>query len=152
MRVAAEPLEKPRHLLMHHRVARDAIIKVRLLRDGGQFAIEQEIAGLQKIAVLGDLLNGIAAIQQDAGVAVNVGDFRFRAGGRGKAGIIGEHAALRVELADIDDGRPDRAQLDRHFDAFIAIFQHCRTYDHSRSPLAPRMRQLSKFNCAVQQR
>ena len=34
MRVAAEALEEPAHLLMNHRVAGDAIVKVGLLRVG----------------------------------------------------------------------------------------------------------------------
>ena len=78
MRVAAEALEEAGHLLMHHGVARDAIVEIRLLRAGRQFAIKQKVAGLQKIAVLGELLNGIAAIEQNPFVAVDKSDFRLR--------------------------------------------------------------------------
>ena len=121
MRVAAETLEEPRHLLVHHRVAGHAIVEIGLLRGGRQLAVEQEVAGLQEIAVLGELVDRIAAIEQHALVAVDVGDLRFRARRRGEAGIEGEHAGLAVELADIDHRRPDRAGLDGQLDGFVAV-------------------------------
>ena len=120
MRVAPEAVEEARHLLVHHRVARDAIVEIGLLRGGRQFAVEQEIAGLEEIAVLGELVDRVAAIEQHALVAVDIGDLRFRARRRGEARIEGEHAGLAVELADIDDRGPDRAGLDRQFDRFVA--------------------------------
>ena len=48
-------------------------------------------------------------MEQDALVAVDIGDRALAAGGRGEAGIVGEHAGLGVELADVDDVRADRA-------------------------------------------
>ena len=71
MRVAAEALIEPRHLLVDHGVAGDRAVEIRLLRRGRQLAIEQEIAGLQEVAVLGELLDRIAAIEQNAFVAVD---------------------------------------------------------------------------------
>ena len=78
MRVAAEALEEPRHLLVHHGVARDAIVEIGLLRGGRQLAVEQQVAGLEEVAVLGELLDRIAAIEQHALVAVDIGDLRTR--------------------------------------------------------------------------
>ncbi len=120
MRVAAETLKEARHLLMHHRVARDSIIEIVPLRGGRQFAEEQEIAGLDEIAVFGELFDRIAAIEQDAFVAVDIGDGGFAARRRGEAGIIGEEPGLAVELADVDDRRADRAVLDRQSETFVA--------------------------------
>ena len=113
MRVAPKALIETAHLLVHHRVEGDTIVEVGLLRGGRKFAVEQEIAGLQEIAVLGQLLDRIAAIKQDALVAVDIGDLRLAAAGRGVAGIVGEHPGLGVELADIDDGGTDRSLVDR---------------------------------------
>ena len=79
MRVAAEAGEEARHLLVHHRVARHAIVEIVLLRLGRQFAVEQEIADLEEVAVLGELVDRIAAVQQNAFVAVDEGDLRFAA-------------------------------------------------------------------------
>ena len=120
MRVAPETLEEPAHLLVHHGVARDAVVEVGLLRGGRQLAIEQQVAGLQEIAVLGELLDRVAAIEQDALVAVDIGDLRFAACGRGKAGVVGEHARLGVELADVDDRRTDGPIVDRERPVLVA--------------------------------
>ena len=108
MRVAAEAVEEPRHLLVDHGVAADPVVEFRLLRRGRQLAVEQHVAGLEEVAVFGELVDRIAAIEQHAGVAVDVGDLRFRARRRGEARIEGEHAGLAVELADVDHRRADR--------------------------------------------
>ena len=120
MRVAAEALEEPAHLLVHHGVAGDAVVEIGLLGRGRQFAVEQQVAGLEEVAVLGELLDRIAAIEQDALVAVDIGDLGFAARGRGEARIVGEHAGLAVELADVDDARADRAGYDRQIDSLVA--------------------------------
>ena len=78
MGVATEALEEPAHLLVHHRVAGHDVIELGLLGGGRQFAVEQEIAGLQEVAVLGQLLDRVAAVQQHAFVAVDIGDLRTR--------------------------------------------------------------------------
>ena len=79
MRVAPEALEEPAHLLVHHRVVGDAVVEIGLLGGGRQFAVEQQIAGLEEIAVLGQLLDRIAAIEQNAFVAVDIGDLGLAA-------------------------------------------------------------------------
>ena len=56
--------------------------------------------------MLGELLDRVAAIEQHALVAVDIGDLGFAARRRGEAGVVGEHAGLGVELADIDDVGP----------------------------------------------
>ncbi len=78
MRVAAEALEEAAHLLVHHRVAGHAIVEVGFLRGGRQFAVQQQIAGLEEVAVFGELFDRVAAIEQDAFVAVDVGDLGSR--------------------------------------------------------------------------
>ena len=57
---------------------------------GRQFAVKQQIAGLEEVAMLGQLLDRIAAIEQNALVAIDIGDLRFAARGRGEARIVGE--------------------------------------------------------------
>jgi hypothetical protein len=44
-------------------VVGDTIVEVGLLRGGGKLAVEQEITGLEKVAVLGQLFDRIAAIE-----------------------------------------------------------------------------------------
>ena len=120
MSVAPETVEEAVHLVVHHGMARDAIVELGLLRGGRQLAIEQQVAGLEEVAVLGKLIDGIAPVEEHALVAVDIGDLRFRARGRGEPRIVGEHAGLGVELANIDDRRPDRALPDGQFDGFSA--------------------------------
>ena len=55
MRVAAEALEEPAHLLVHHGVMDHAVVEVGLLRRGRQLAVEQEVAGFEEVAVLGQI-------------------------------------------------------------------------------------------------
>ena len=93
VRVAPEALEEAAHLLMDHRVAVHAIVEVLLLRLGRQFAVEQQVAGLEEVAVLGELLDRVAAIEQDALVAVDIGDLGLAASRRGEARVVGEDVA-----------------------------------------------------------
>src|SRR5262249_4199249 len=66
------------------------------------------VADLHEVALLSQLLDRITAIKQLADVAIDVGDLRFTAAGRGEARIEGEVSEIVVELADIDDLRADR--------------------------------------------
>ncbi len=112
MRVATETTEKARHLLMHHGVMRHAIIEIRFLALGRQFAVKEQVAGLQKIAVFGELFDRISAVQQNSFVAVNVGDLRL-AGCRGsKTRIVCECAGVLVECTNVHDIRSDGPLLD----------------------------------------
>ena len=79
MGVAAEALEEAAHLLVHHGVMDHAVDEVGLLGCGRQFAVQQEIAGLEKVAVFRQIVDRIAAIEQDAFVAVDIGDLGFAA-------------------------------------------------------------------------
>jgi hypothetical protein len=83
------------------------------LRLGRQFPVEQEIAGLEEVALFGDLLDRIAAVFENTGIAVDIGDLRLAASGGGEAGVVGEHAGLGVQLGDVDDIRPDGAAQNR---------------------------------------
>ena len=68
-------------------------------------------------------------MEQDALLAVDIGDRALAAGGRGEAGVVGEHAGLGVELADVDDVRADRA-LEHGIGWFAAIgpgWRSCRS-------------------------
>ena len=53
---------------------RDVVVPFALLRQGRQLALQQQIAHLQEVALLRQLLDRVAAVQQHALVAVDVGD------------------------------------------------------------------------------
>ena len=101
--IATETAEEPSELLMHHGVAQHGFFKFGLLLGSRQFAVNQQIAGFQIVAVFSQLLNRIAAIVKLAFVAIDKGDFRFTACRRHKAGVESKHARAFGEGADIDN-------------------------------------------------
>ena len=74
-----------------------------------QVAVVKQIAGLDEVAMLGELLDRIAAIEQNAFIAVDVGDLRFARRRRGEAGIVGEDLGVAIEMGDVDDVGADRS-------------------------------------------
>src|SRR5262249_20049246 len=72
----------------------------------------EEIADLAEIALLGELLDGNAAVVELALVAVDIGDGGLTAAGRGVAGVVGEIARLGIELAHVNDLGADRSLHD----------------------------------------
>jgi hypothetical protein len=95
------------------------VVEGGLSRNRGQFTVEQEVAGFEEVAVLGELLDGVAAVEKDALVAVDVGNARFAGGGGCEAGILGEHPGLSVELTDVQGAGADGAVLDRQLDLLV---------------------------------
>jgi hypothetical protein len=113
MRVTPEPGVEARHLLMHHGVPGDAGGEVLELRDGRELAVEQEISGLEEGAVLCKLIDRIAAIKQDAFVAVDKRDLRLATRRGGEAGIEGEMLRVLIKRGDVDHVGAQRALADR---------------------------------------
>jgi hypothetical protein len=50
---------------MEHRVVGDAVFEIEILLLVGQVAVKQEMAGFEEIALFGDLVDGIAAIEKN---------------------------------------------------------------------------------------
>ncbi len=113
MRVAAEAGVEPRHLLMHHRVPDDARVERVVLAAGRELAVEQQVAGLDEAAELCELVDRIAAIEQDAVVAIDEGDLRLAACRRSEARVVGEAAGILIERVDVDHVGPERPLTDR---------------------------------------
>ena len=74
MSVAPEPAEERVDLLMHHGVDGDIALELHLLGRIRQLALGEEIGDLHEIAVLGELLDRVAAVKQLADITVDVGD------------------------------------------------------------------------------
>ena len=74
MGITPESPEKEIKLLMHHRVHGDVILELFLLLGIREFAVQQQVAGFKVFAVLGQLLNRVATMQQNAFVTVDIGD------------------------------------------------------------------------------
>ena len=91
----------------------DRVLELPALRGRRELAVIEQIAGLDEVAMFGELLDRIAAIEQNAFVAIDIGDLRFAGRRRGEARIVGEDLAVAVELGDVDDIGPKRPMLDR---------------------------------------
>ena len=63
----------------------------------GQLAVQEEVRDLEIRRVLGELLDRVAAVAEDAGVTVEVGDRRLARGGRQVRRVVA--VQRRVELA-----------------------------------------------------
>ena len=59
----------------------------------------------QRPGLLGELADGIPAMEEDAFLAVDIGQRAFATRRRGIAGIVREHPRSAVELADVDHAR-----------------------------------------------
>ncbi len=116
MRIAAEAAEEGRELLVHHGVHGDVALELLLLGGGRQLAVQQEVGGLHEIAVLGQLLDRIAAVEQLALVAVDIGDLGLAAARGGKAGIEGEMAEIGVKPPDVHHLGAQRPRQQRQLD------------------------------------
>ncbi|MCY1306947.1 hypothetical protein D9M70_568370 [compost metagenome] len=58
-------------------MVRDPIIEVGLLCLRRQFAVEQQVADFEEVAMFCKLLDRVAAVQEHAFVAVDIGDLGF---------------------------------------------------------------------------
>jgi hypothetical protein len=119
--VAPEPAQEELHLVVDHRVLEHALVEVVALALVGQLAVEQQVTGVEVVAMLGQLLDGVAAVEQLALVAIDVGDGGLAGRGGHEARVVGEHAGLRVKLADVQHVRPNGALVDRQIEARRAI-------------------------------
>ena len=115
MRVVAEALHEAADVLVHERVDRDLVrplVELLLVR---QLAVDQEIRHLEVRRVLGELLDRIPAVLQDAGLAVQIGDRRPTRRRVHERRVIGHDP--EVALVDLDVPQRGRAYgpvLDRH--------------------------------------
>ena len=119
MRVPAKAVVEGAQLLVQHGVVHHTGGKILVLRLVRQLAVQQQIGDLQEGGFLRQLLDRVAAIQQHALVAVDIGDLAFTGGSGAVAGIEGEDAQIVVDLADVGHLRADRAADQRQFGGFV---------------------------------
>ena len=103
MRIATEPAEEVVHLFVDHCVVRHETFKFLQLIRGWKIAVKQRKTHFEIVGFFGQLVDRIATVQQFALVAVDKGNRAVAGRRRRKTGIVGEHACLAVQLANIDD-------------------------------------------------
>ena len=135
--ITAEATQEELHLLVHHGVLRHQVGELALFRGVRQFAVQQQVAGFQEVTVGGQLLDGVAAVQQLTLVTVDVGDLGVARSCGQEARVVGELAGLAVQLADVNHIRADRTLVDRQFHTGAAVrkrqggFHVGRGHEHS---------------------
>src|SRR5690606_18754905 len=85
--------------------------------------------------MLGEFANRVAAVEQHALVAVDVGQLRLATRGRGEAGIIGEGAGLTIEFADVDNIGAYGSRQNRALDARVTQGDFGGRFGHVSSPV-----------------
>ena len=119
--ITSETTQEKLHLLIHHGVVVHQFVKVCALLRIRQVAFQEQVASVQIVAVVGQLLNGIAAVEQLTFVAINEGNVRLARGRRQEAWVISEHASLAIQFSNIDHIRTNAAAVDGHFNAGAAV-------------------------------
>ena len=104
--VVAEALHHRLEVLVHVGVVRDRVLPEVVLVLLGQAAVHQEVGHLQEVGVLAQLLDRVAAVLEDAGLAVDVGDVAATAGRVGEGRVVGHQA--EVVLGHLDGAEVHR--------------------------------------------
>ena len=101
MCVTRKTTEKLGYALVDHGVVADSIFEFRFFVGGRELAIEEQITGLEKVRLLGQLLDWIAAMQQNTSCAINIGNFGFTGRRGDETWVVGENS-LGYESAHIN--------------------------------------------------
>ena len=124
MCIAAEPLQEEMHRLVNERVVHHEVLEVFLFFRVGQFAFEKQITDFKVVAVAGELLDRIAAIEQFARRAVNVRNGALAGSRAHESRIVCEFSRLLVERRNVDDFRTDGAGQNRQANFRRTVGKH----------------------------
>ncbi len=101
VRVVPEALHEGLQVLVHERVIGHVVRPGLVLRLVRQLAVHQQVGHLEVVRLLGELLDRVAAVLQDALVTVDEGDRRAAGGGVDEAGVVGGQATVAVGCTDL---------------------------------------------------
>lgn len=107
---------------MKHRVMGDRRSERFKLTWCGQFPVDQQVAGFEKVTFLGQLLNRITSVPEDSSIPVQISD---RAGGSTRVCIPlveRDVSSLLEQFGDVDGPIVFSPDMDRHREGFIADF------------------------------
>ncbi len=125
VRISGKAVVERPHVLVQHRVPPDRRSKSGELLSDGQLAVNQQVAHLDEIAVLGQDFDRIAAIPQDALGAVQVGD------------VAGHATCVHIPFIERDQARI--LQQRRNIQRSLIL----RAHDHGQFVIAVIVAQLS---------
>jgi hypothetical protein len=114
VRVVAEPLHEALDVLVDEGVVGDLVDPGLELLLGGQLAVDQQVGDLEEARALRELLDRVAAVLQDALVAIDEGDGGAARGGVDETGVVDGQARCVLGGLDLPDvGCSDGAVDDR---------------------------------------
>ena len=102
MGVTREAVEEPLEILVQQRVPLDLGGEFGQLGRGRQLSVDQQVADLDEIRLLGQLVDRVPAVAQDAGVTVDVGDGTLGRGGVDEALVEGGVTGLGQQRTQRD--------------------------------------------------
>lgn len=130
VRVAREAAVEVLDVLVQQGVLRDVVLEDGELVDGRQLTVDQQVRHLKEGGALGQLLDRVAAVAEDARLAVEVGDGGFIGGGVAVAAVQGHQTGLGAELADVEALVADGAVDHRVGVLAIAVPHYYRVVAH----------------------
>ncbi len=101
----------------------------------GQVAVDQKVGNLEEAGVLGQLLDGVPAVTQDARIAVDVGDSGGGCCGVHEAGVKGDCARLLQQLGNVVAFVSFNNLDARELELASCMVQGCAVWSQSWSPL-----------------
>ena len=120
---------------MQQRVLADLVAELVALVRGRQLAVDQQPRGLEERRVLpvGEVVDVVAAVAEDAGVAVDERDRRLGRAGVHEAVVERDEPGLRAQLRDVDRALVLGAADDRELDLLVVPVQDGRRFGHRHS-------------------
>ena len=118
MGVAREAAERDAQALVDLGVVEDAGLEGGQLGGRGELAVDEKVCRLDEIGLLGEFFDAVAAIAEDALLAVDEGDLGLAGAGVGVAVVEGDVAGLVAQLADVDPAFAFGADDDGEDDIF----------------------------------
>ncbi len=111
-------------LVEHHALGdlRGEIVELRL---GRELAVDQEVGNLKERGLLSELLDRVAAVTQDALLAVNVGDRRLARSSVDETGVQGGVPGGSEDLRDVQTAGPFGRRYDREIELSFVYLQNC---------------------------
>ncbi len=106
-------VEESQQRFIDHRVAGDVSLVGGQLPGIGQYTVDQQVGDFHEGTLGRQLLDWIAAIQQHAVFAVDVGDLAFAAGGYAEGRVEGEDTVILVDRGHVEHVGTNGARMYR---------------------------------------
>ncbi len=94
MGVVMESIDELLDVLVDECVVRDLLLPLRRLLRGWQLSMDEQVRGFQVGAVFGELLDRVAAVQQDPAIAVDIRDGTLAGRGVHECRVVDEQPVV----------------------------------------------------------